>query len=50
MIVLFSVIIAFIMNVVFMIMEYRQAIWREGRFWVSLLGLGMVTGTLIAGM
>lgn len=49
MIVLLFIMIAFVMNMVFLISECRARIWREARFWVALAVLVILTGTWILG-
>jgi hypothetical protein len=42
-----SILLAFGMNLGFLVLEHRQKIWQEGRFWVAITGLGLLTGTFL---
>jgi hypothetical protein len=44
-----SILLAFGMNLGFLVLEHRQKIWQEGRFWVAITGLGLLTGTFLLG-
>ncbi|GEM_PF-1118261 len=49
MILFLSIILAFGMNIGFLVVEYRHKIWQEGRFWVAITGLILLTGTFLIG-
>jgi hypothetical protein len=49
MIVLLTILIAFVMNMAFLVSECRHQIWRETRFWVALTALVILTGTILIG-
>lgn len=49
MIVISIVILAFVMNLMFIANESRNTFWKEGKFWVVLVSLSIVLGTVIYG-
>ena len=49
MILFLSIILAFGMNIGFLVLEHRHKIWQKGRFWVAITGLMLLTGTFLLG-
>lgn len=49
MVVIITILIAFVLNIIFLVLENRGGIWKRSKFWVMLLSLGIVLGTVIYG-
>ena len=49
MIVLFTVLLAFFLNLIFLVLECRNRVWQERKFWVLLTVLVLVVATAIVG-
>ena len=49
MLVFLTVLFVFMLNLTFFLLEGGKTCWRQGRFWVVLLCLGLALGTAIYG-
>lgn len=49
MIVVITILLAFVLNLTFMFLESRDEVWKQGKFWIMLISLGIVLGTVIYG-
>jgi hypothetical protein len=47
MIVLAVILLVFLLNLSFMILESRNRVWQKGRFWALVIGVGIVLGGVI---